>query len=147
MVPLPSWFGDGVPESWEMTPGALLLMPGYQQHYLLANRADDTPRRWLWLGFGLGGKHDLPSGPLPAMEVRDYWATLVYVQPLQLPAGTLRGLSSLVEILAQTEESQFKSNKGGWQSQADFFDRSGIPELAVLRTAIYRAMHAYLTGR
>lgn len=76
-----------------------------------------------------------------------HWTTPIMQWPTPAPIEWIEQLAATLLDLERSERSVTKSNRGGWQSRADLFERLGSPGqvyLDTMRELAYESIYRYL---
>lgn len=145
------WFQFDAPFRVPLDSGVLLLFPVSMRPSRLVNRRAgarvmihglvETPR--------MGPHHILPqasclepSATNPVLR----WPAPVLLHEISADSSLNEQLKTLILSLEQSGLAQMKSNKGGWQSEADLFKAPLAVPFRVLRTQIFDAIYRMMRG-
>ena len=152
MLPLPRYFGQGIPLMRELRPGSVVLAPAFIQQSMVGHGDPDDPRAYLAVEVALpapaptSGSGGDPSSD-PSSDPAGMWSTPVLHVPAAVSPGSALLARLLPAIMAMEGRngSVYKSNKGGWQSVPDLLDhRWSVPALAELEAVLHTGISAFL---
>eukprot|EP00117_Sycon_ciliatum_P003044 scpid76527/ scgid8003/ len=159
---LVGWLQGSSVMEFEMKAGKVVVFPAYLRYHLLPNGDTSAARVFITV--------DILTSPLPAalpapvsaplsgvdsaqpddallttacLQVNKHWTTPIYQVADRELLTRMDDLTAFILDLEATELSVQKSNKGGWQSRANFFQRNS-PVIALLRQHTYTVIVQYL---
>eukprot|EP00039_Didymoeca_costata_P012429 m.179570 g.179570 ORF g.179570 m.179570 type:complete len:552 (-) comp15480_c0_seq2:70-1725(-) len=139
---LPEWFANGITRALESHPGHVFLTPPGVRISRIPNHDQDVAR--VYITFAMEGvKNSSHDGLCVGKESACEWPTPILHAVVPTEPETQATLVNWFKYLERSEECMTKSNKGGFQSATNLFERIAHSDLKDLQSLEFVRENAY----